>query len=102
MFDGHNLFFDSTATYGTCWGLKEYLDSHPEAIVAAPECNHEGNRRLEEYCPYDSDWFDGIHGTAGPIWTGWWASSSPGWTPATPPCPTGPTQPSAGPAWADS
>ena len=24
MFDGHNLFFDSTATYGTCWGLKEY------------------------------------------------------------------------------
>ena len=63
MFDGHNLFFDSTATYGTCWGLKEYLDSHPEAIVAAPECNHEGNRRLEEYCPYDSDWFDGIHGT---------------------------------------
>ena len=52
MFDGHNLFFDSTATYGTCWGLKEYLDAHPQAIVAAPECNHEGNRRLEEYCPY--------------------------------------------------
>lgn len=25
MFDGHNLFFDSTATYGTCWGLKEYM-----------------------------------------------------------------------------
>ena len=63
MFDGHNLFFDSTATYGTCWGLKEYLDAHPEAIVVAPECNHEGNRRLEEYCPYESDWFDGIHGT---------------------------------------
>lgn len=63
MFDGHNLFFDSTATYGTCWGLKEYLDAHPEAIVVAPECNHEGNRRLEEYCPYDSDWFGGIRGT---------------------------------------
>lgn len=29
----------------------------------APECNHEGNKRLEEYCPYDSDWFEGIHGT---------------------------------------
>ena len=63
MFDGHNLFFDSTATFGTCWGLKDYLDAHPNANVVAPECNHEGNKRLEEYCPYDSDWFDGIHGT---------------------------------------
>ena len=63
MFDGHNLFFDSTATFGTCWGLKDYLDAHPNAIVVAPECNHEGNKRLEEYCPYDSDWFDGVHGT---------------------------------------
>lgn len=63
MFDGHNLFFDDTATYGTCWGLKEYLDARPNAIVVAPECNHEGNQRLEEYCPYESDWFDGIHGT---------------------------------------
>ena len=44
-------------------GLKDYLDAHPNAIVVAPECNHEGNKRLEEYCPYDSDWFDGIHGT---------------------------------------
>ena len=60
MFDGHNLFFDSTATYGTCWGLKEYCDAHPNWIIAAPECNHEGNKRLEEYCPYQSDWFGGI------------------------------------------
>ena len=50
MFDGHNLFFDSTATFGTCLGLKDYLDAHPNAIVVAPECNHEGNKRLEEYC----------------------------------------------------
>lgn len=56
MFDGHNLFFDSTATYGTCWGLKEYMDAHPQAIVVAPECNHEGNARLEEYSPYDFVW----------------------------------------------
>lgn len=63
MFDGHNLFFDSTATYGTCWGLKEYLDARPNAIVVAPECNHEGNKRLEEYCPYTTDWFEGIAGT---------------------------------------
>ena len=34
MFDGHNLFFDSTATYGTCWGLKEYCDAHPNWIIA--------------------------------------------------------------------
>ena len=63
MFDGHNLFFDSTATYGTCWGLKEYCDAHPNWIIAAPECNHEGNKRLEEYCPYQSDWFGGITGS---------------------------------------
>lgn len=63
MFDGHNLFFDETATYGTCWGLKEYLDARPNAIVVAPECNHEGNSRLQEYCPYDTDWFEGIRGT---------------------------------------
>ena len=56
MFDGHNLFFDSTATYGTCWGLKEYMDAHPQAIIVAPECNHEGNARLEEYSPYDFAW----------------------------------------------
>ena len=56
MFDGHNLFFDSTATYGTCWGLKEYMDAHPQAIVVAPECNHEGNARLAEYSPYDFVW----------------------------------------------
>ena len=56
MFDGHNLFFDSTATYGTCWGLKEYMDAHPQAIIVAPECNHQGNARLEEYSPYDFAW----------------------------------------------
>ena len=63
MFDGHNLFFDSTATYGTCWGLKEYMDAHPQAIIVAPECNHEGNARLEEYSPYDFVWQEyGIKG----------------------------------------
>ncbi|MCI7324495.1 esterase family protein, partial [bacterium] len=57
MFDGHNLFFDTTATYGTCWGLKEYCDAHPDHILVAPECNHEGNGRLEEYSPYDLEAF---------------------------------------------
>ncbi|MCI6249369.1 esterase family protein, partial [bacterium] len=36
MFDGHNLFFDTTATYGTCWRLKEYCDAHPDRILVAP------------------------------------------------------------------
>lgn len=54
MFDGHNLFFDETATYGKCWGLKEYLDEHAvPLIIASVECNHEGNCRLSEYSPVD-------------------------------------------------
>lgn len=52
MFDGHNLFTDEEATYGRCWGLAEYLDgAEVPLIVAAVECNHEGNCRLSEYSP---------------------------------------------------
>ena len=52
MFDGHNLFSDKTATYGKCWGIKEYLDSlHLPLVVIGQDCNHTGNRRLSEYCP---------------------------------------------------
>ena len=32
------------------------MDAHPQAIIVAPECNHEGNARLEEYSPYDFAW----------------------------------------------
>ncbi len=54
MFDGHNVFYDSHATYGKCWGMKEYLEStRKQLIVVAIECNHEGNRRLQEYSPFD-------------------------------------------------
>ena len=54
MFDGHNLFSDSEATYGKSWGLKEYLDrTRTPIIVVAVECNHEGNERLSEYSPVD-------------------------------------------------
>ena len=55
MFDGHNVFFDSHATYGKCWGMKEYLEStNTELIVAAVECNHSpDNGRLREYSPFD-------------------------------------------------
>ena len=54
MFDGHNLFSDSEATFGKCWGLKDYLDkTKTPLILAAVECNHEGNSRLSEYSPVD-------------------------------------------------
>lgn len=52
MFDGHNLFSDEEATYGKSWGLSDYLDyTNSPVIVAAVECNHEGNSRLSEYSP---------------------------------------------------
>ncbi len=57
FFDGHNLFFDSDATYGTSWGLKDFLDGwHKKMIIVGMECSHEGNDRLIEYCPYDKKW----------------------------------------------
>ncbi len=52
MFDGHNLFTDEEATFGKCWGLEKFLDENEvPLIVAAVECNHEGNSRLSEYSP---------------------------------------------------
>jgi len=52
MFDGHNLFFDEVATYGKCWGIKDYLDKEGlDLVVIGQDCNHTGNRRLEEYLP---------------------------------------------------
>ncbi len=55
MFDGHNLFFDSDATYGKSWGLKNYMDkSRTQLIIVAVECSHEPNNgRLSEYSPFD-------------------------------------------------
>lgn len=54
FFDGHNLFFDSYATYGKCWGLKEFMDQWEKSmIIAGIECGHVGDERLSEYCPYD-------------------------------------------------
>lgn len=53
MFDGHNVFFDCDATYGKCWGMKEYMDyTDTDMIIAAVECNHNGNKRLSEYSPF--------------------------------------------------
>ena len=54
MFDGHNVFFDEDATFGKSWGMNEYmLKTGKQLIIAAVECNMEGNRRLEEYSPVD-------------------------------------------------
>ena len=55
MFDGQNVFFDSTASYGKSWGMKSFLDhTRTDVIVVAVECNKSPkNYRLNEYCPYD-------------------------------------------------
>lgn len=53
MFDGHNLYFDSDATYGKSLGLKEFLDHWgKKLIVVGIECSTEDLQRVHEYCPY--------------------------------------------------
>ena len=53
FFDGHNLFYDSDATYGKSWGLKEFLDRwNKKMIIVGIECGHDGNERISEYLPY--------------------------------------------------
>lgn len=54
MFDGHNVFFDTDATYGKCWGMKEYMDATgTQMIIVGVECNHSPDHgRLKEYSPF--------------------------------------------------
>ena len=54
MFDGHNVFFDEDATYGKCWGMKEYMDeTETPMIIVAVDCNHSPDHgRLKEYSPF--------------------------------------------------
>ncbi len=53
MFDGHNLFNDEDATYGTSWRLADQIvELGYKMIVVGVECSHNGNQRLEEYGPY--------------------------------------------------
>lgn len=60
MFDGHNLFTNEEATFGKCWGIADYLDyTRTPLIIAAVECNHAGNSRLEEYSPVNFVFHDG-------------------------------------------
>ena len=66
MFDGHNVFFDSHATYGKSWGMLQFLQQqHIPLIVAAVECNHSPDHgRLKEYSPFNfsNDRFGKIKG----------------------------------------
>ena len=58
FFDGHNLFSDGDATFGTCWGLRDFLDQWEKPlIIVGMECSHEGHERLDEYCPYPCHMF---------------------------------------------
>lgn len=73
MYDGHNLFYNEDATYGKSWGLQEFMRQwENQLIIVGIECNHEGNKRLEEFSPYDFRDFDGqrIHGT-GKVFMQW-------------------------------
>ena len=54
MFDGHNVFYDSHATYGKSWGMGEYLRrSKKQVILVGVECHPENEGRLSEYSPWD-------------------------------------------------
>ena len=58
MFDGHNVFFDEDATYGKCWGMKEYMDeTETPMMIVAVDCDHSpDNGRLKEYSPFNFTW----------------------------------------------
>ena len=51
MFDGHNVFFDSEATYGKSWGMYNFMTwTRKPLIIVAVECNQFGER-FHEYAP---------------------------------------------------
>ncbi len=57
FFDGHNLFSDADATYGKSWGLDEYCAAWDKPmIIVGLECSHEGDERLSEYLPYQTNY----------------------------------------------
>ena len=54
MFDGHNVFFDQDATFGKSWNMNRYMvETKKDLIIVGIECNHEGNKRLIEYAPFN-------------------------------------------------
>lgn len=80
MYDGHNLYFDEDATYGKSWGLKTFLDAYDKKfIIVGIECNHVGNKRLEEYCPYDVNAFGKHLKGEGQIFMDWLVNEFKPW-----------------------
>ncbi len=73
MFDGHNVFFDSDATYGKSWGMNKFMtQTKKDLIIVAVECNHEGNGRLREYSPFTFENADmGLIKGRGNIYMNW-------------------------------
>lgn len=56
FFDGHNLFYDSDATYGKSWGMADFMARwSKDMIIVGIECGHDGYERLSEYLPYPAD-----------------------------------------------
>ena len=53
FFDGHNMFTDADATYGTSWGMLDFMNAwNKPMIIVGMECGHDGHERLHEYSPY--------------------------------------------------
>lgn len=53
FFDGQNLFEDYEASFGTSWGMEDFLDNWDKnMIIVGIECSCTGDNRLSEYLPY--------------------------------------------------
>jgi predicted alpha/beta superfamily hydrolase len=63
MHDGQNVFDDATSYSGE-WGVDEFLDSTKLAQSIVVAVDHGGNKRLNEYNPYDNEKFGKGEGSA--------------------------------------
>lgn len=52
LHDGQNVFDDATSYAGE-WGIDEYLDSTKASQCIVVAIDNGGNKRMNEYCPYD-------------------------------------------------
>ncbi|WP_460566940.1 alpha/beta hydrolase [Flaviaesturariibacter terrae] len=65
MHDGQNLFDESTAGFGE-WGVDEALDTLERRYggIIVVGIDHGGDKRINEYCPYDMERFGKGEGKA--------------------------------------
>lgn len=63
MHDGQNVFDDATSFSGE-WGVDEFVDSTKLKKVIVVAVDHGGNRRINEYCPYEMEKFGKGEGDA--------------------------------------